>query len=147
MPVLLGMVCRNYLPRFTRRMSKPIFYFGFICLFYPVIAVFKNFAGIIDRSDILQSTSAIVLNVTMMCIGAGLGALFGLSKSQSRTLSVEIGIQNFALVMVVILVFLKDLTLIAPAVFYLPSMYLAAFALSFLTRKHRGEESVVAAEE
>ena len=75
----------------------------------------------------------------MMCVGAGLGALFGLSRSQSRTLSVEIGIQNFALVMVVIIVFLKDLTLIAPAVFYLPSMYLAAFALSYLSRKHKEE--------
>ena len=82
----------------------------------------------------------------MMCVGAGLGALFGLSRSQSRTLSVEVGIQNFALVMVVILVFLKDLTLITPAVFYLPSMYLTAFALSFLSRKHQDEVSVVKAE-
>ena len=146
LPVLLGMACRNFMPKFTRRMSKPIFYFGFICLFYPVISVFKNFAGMIDGSDILQSTSAIVLNVTMMCIGAGLGAVFGLSRSQSRTLSVEIGIQNFALVMVVILVFLKDLTLIAPAIFYLPSMYIAAFALSFLSRKHRDEKTVATAE-
>ena len=139
LPVLLGMVCRNFMPELTRRIHKPIFYFGFACLFYPLISVFRNFAGIIDPSDILQSTSAIVLNVTMMCVGAGLGALFGLSRSQSRTLSVEIGIQNFALVMVVIIVFLKDLTLIAPAVFYLPSMYLAAFALSYLSRKHKEE--------
>ena len=82
----------------------------------------------------------------MMFVGAGLGALFGLSRSQRRTLSVKIGIQNFALVMFVILVFLKDLTLLAPAVFYLPSMYLAAFALSYLSRKHRVETTVVSAE-
>ena len=79
----------------------------------------------------------------MMCVGAGLGTLFGLSRSQSRTLSVEVGIQNFALVMVVILIFLKDLTLITPAVFYLPSMYLSAFALSYLSRKHNDEMSGV----
>ena len=139
----LGMVCRFYFPQFSRRISKPIFYFGFACLFYPMISVFKNFAGLIDPSNIFQSTSAILLNVTMMCVGAGLGTLFGLSRSQSRTLSVEVGIQNFALVMVVILIFLKDLTLITPAVFYLPSMYLSAFALSYFTRKHRNEKSGV----
>ena len=111
-----------------------------------MISVFKNFAGLIDQSNMLQSTSAILLNVTMMCVGAGLGALFELSRSQSRTLSVEIGIQNFALVMVVILVFLKDLTLITPAIFYLPSMYLAAFALSILSRKHKDEKRVVTSE-
>jgi len=38
------------------------------------------------------------------------------------------------------------LTLITPAVFYLPSMYLTAFALSFLSRKHQDEVSVVKAE-
>ena len=140
LPVLLGMACRQFMPKLARRINKPIFYFGFACLFYPLISVFKNFAGLIDRSDIFQSTSAILLNVTMMCVGAGLGALFGLSRSQSRTLSVEVGIQNFALVMVVILVFLKDMTLIAPAVFYLPSMYLSAFALSVLSRKYRDEK-------
>ena len=112
LPVLLGMVCRFYFPQFSRRISKPIFYFGFACLFYPMISVFRNFGGLIDPSNIIQSTSAILLNVTMMCVGAGLGTLFGLSRSQSRTLSVEVGIQNFALVMVVILIFLKDLTLI-----------------------------------
>ena len=146
LPVLLGMTCRFFIPKLTRRINKPIFYFGFVCLLYPLISVFRNFAGLIDRSDILQSASAILLNVTMMCVGAGLGALFGLNRSQSRTLSVEIGIQNFALVMVVILVFLKDVTLIAPAVFYLPSMYLAAFALSFLSRKYKDEKTVVTAE-
>ena len=140
LPVLLGMACRQFIPKLTRRINKPIFYFGFACLFYPLISVFKNFAGLIDRSDVFQSMSAILLNVTMMCVGAGLGALFGLSRSQSRTLSVEVGIQNFALVMVVILVFLKDITLIAPAVFYLPSMYLSAFALSVLSRKYRDEK-------
>ena len=142
LPVTLGMICRFFVPKLTRRISKPIFYFGFICLFYPLISVFRNFGGLIDRSDIFQSTSAILLNVTMMCVGAGLGALFGLSRSQSRTLSVEIGIQNFALVMVVIIVFLKDLTLIAPSIFYLPSMYLAAFALSYMSRKYRNEKGV-----
>ena len=143
LPVLLGMVCRFYFPQFSRRISKPIFYFGFTCLFYPMISVFRNFGGLIDPSNIIQSTSAILLNVTMMCVGAGLGTLFGLSRSQSRTLSVEVGIQNFALVMVVILIFLKDLTLITPAVFYLPSMYLSAFALSYLSRKHNDEMSGV----
>ena len=143
LPVLLGMVCRFYFPQFSRRISKPIFYFGFACLFYPMISVFRNFGGLIDPTNFIQSTSAILLNVTMMCVGAGLGTLFGLSRSQSRTLSVEVGIQNFALVMVVILIFLKDLTLITPAVFYLPSMYLSAFALSYLSRKHNDEMSGV----
>ena len=143
LPVLLGMVCRFYFPQFSRRISKPIFYFGFACLFYPMISVFRNFGGLIDPSNIIQSTSAILLNVTMMCVGAGLGTLFGLSRSQSLTLSVEVGIQNFALVMVVILIFLKDLTLITPAVFYLPSMYLSAFALSYLSRKNNDEMSGV----
>ena len=144
MPVILGMVCRHYFPKFSGRINKPIFYFGFACLFYPLISVFRNFAGLIGSSNILQSTSAILLNVTMMCVGAGLGALFGLSRSQSRTLSVEVGIQNFALVMVVVLIFLKDISLVTPAVFYLPSMYLSAFALSFLSRKSdKDSESAV----
>ena len=146
LPVILGMICRFYFPKFSRHISKPIFYFGFACLLYPLVSVFRNFAGLIDRTVMLQSASAILLNVTMMCIGAGLGVLFGLSRSQSRTLSVEVGIQNFALIMVVIIVFLKDLTLIAPAVFYLPSMYLSAFALSLLSRKYSGEKIAVTAE-
>ena len=79
----------------------------------------------------------------MMCVGAGLGAMFGLSKRQSKTLAVEVGIQNFALVMVVIIVFLKDLKLIAPSIFYLPSMYIAAFVLSYWSRKFMDKHNEV----
>ena len=140
LPVMLGMLCRIFLPKFASYVGKPLFYFGFMCLLYPMISFFKNFSGIIDHSDILQSTSAIVLNVSMMLFGAGLGALFGLSKRQSKTLAVEVGIQNFALVMVVIIVFLNDLKLIAPSIFYLPSMYITAFALSYLSRKYMDEK-------
>ena len=141
LPVMLGMLCRVFVPKFASYVGKPLFYFGFMCLLYPMISFFKNFSGIVDHSDIFQSMSAIVLNVTMMLIGAGLGALLGLSKRQSKTLAVEVGIQNFALVMVVIIVFLKDLTLIAPSIFYLPSMYIAAFTLSYLSRKYMDEKS------
>ena len=143
LPVMLGMLCRNFLPKFTHAVGKPLFYFGFACLLYPTITFFKNFSGIIDQSDILQSASAVFLNITMMCIGAGLGALFGLSKRQSKTLAVEVGIQNFALVMVVIIVFLKDITLVAPSIFYLPSMYITAFILSYLSRKFMDENCKV----
>jgi BASS family bile acid:Na+ symporter len=140
LPVILGMVFRAFLPKITSRVTKPLFYFGFACLFYPMFAFFAKYIDLVDRSDIFQSTSAILLNVTMMCIGAGLGAVSGLSRRQSKTLSVEVGIQNFVLVLVVIGVFLKDLTLLVPSMIYLPSMYVAAFTLSFLSKRYMDED-------
>ena len=52
LPVMLGMLCRNFVPKFADVVGKPLFYFGFICLLFPTIAFFKNFSGIIAPSDI-----------------------------------------------------------------------------------------------
>ena len=97
LPMILGMLCSYYLPKVALFLLKPfqvlslLFFVALVVIaFTQNLAIFLNHIGFVFVVVLLQNTLA-------MATGYGMGAVFGLSKQNRRTLSIETGIHNSGL--------------------------------------------------
>jgi len=103
LPVFIGFGLRHYFKRTVERIL-PIFpaisvtFIIFICS--VVIALNK---GRLAQLTGIILCAALVLNIYGMLAGYGIGALFRLANNRRRTLSIEIGMQNAGLGVLLIL--------------------------------------------
>lgn len=128
-PLAIGMGLRQLKPALFLRLVKPLLYLGLGILIMPTFTFFDQFGSLISGSDTFAALSAIALNVLAMGCGFLLGKLTGLPSQQARTLSLEVGIQNYGLALIIIVTYMQDLKLLLPAIFYLPSMYVTGFIM------------------
>jgi BASS family bile acid:Na+ symporter len=96
-PVVVGVLMNRYLPRMTRAATA-------VSPAISVLFVVLIVAGIIAKSKPLIEAHADVLLIAVFalhCAGFGLGyglsKLLGLSEASSRTISIEVGMQNSGL--------------------------------------------------
>jgi BASS family bile acid:Na+ symporter len=134
-PVSLGMFVRHrwndwalaFEPRATRIAT------GFFVLIV-VLAVVKNWALLRDNFATL-APFALVLNITMLCIGFAVAWAVRLSRAQSVTLGIETAVQNAALALVIASSVLKDDTLAIPGALYGVLMYAGGLAFALAMRR------------
>jgi bile acid:Na+ symporter, BASS family len=141
LPIAIGMIMNRYVPGLSKPLEKPLYYLGFALLLVPAIAFFKDFGPMLKTGGALAASSAILLNVAMMTLTYGVSAMMGLSGQLRRTLSLEVGIQNFGLVLVIIVTFIGDMRMILPALLYLPSMFITATIVGRMGRNERQSNS------
>lgn len=96
-PMALGMLCSFYLPRVAQWLLKPfqvlslLFFVALVVIaFTQNFDIFINHIGYVFVVVLLQNTIALLT-------GYGMGAVFGLSTQNRRTLSIETGIHNSGL--------------------------------------------------
>lgn len=134
-PVSLGMFVRHrwndwalaFEPRATRIAT------GFFVLIV-VLAVVKNWALLRDNFATL-APFALVLNITMLCIGFAVAWAVRLSRAQSVTLGIETAVQNAALALVIASSVLKDDTLAIPGALYGVLMYAGGLVFALTMRR------------
>jgi len=132
LPVMLGMVASRLLPReFIERIDRPLFVTSFVAVLLPSIALVINQREILSSVSVIEASSAAILNVAMTVIGLLLGVLAKLTTGQTKTISIEVGIQNFGLAFVIIHTFLDDVQLLVPGIAYLPTMFIVGFSLAY----------------
>jgi bile acid:Na+ symporter, BASS family len=142
LPIAIGMLLCRYVPGISKILEKPLYYLGFALLMVPAFSFFAEFGPMLKSGGALAACSAILLNVAMMSLTYWIAALFGLSGQLRRTLSLEVGIQNFGLVLVIIVSFIGDMRMILPALLYLPSMFITATIVSRMGRNEKESNSV-----
>ncbi len=96
-PVILGILANKYLPRFTKKVHKPIQGFSVVFFLVMVVVMLKN-----NFSQFLGSIHLIFLIVLLHnALGLGTGfsiaKLFKLNVRDRRAISIETGIQNSGL--------------------------------------------------
>ncbi|MEO0549727.1 MAG: bile acid:sodium symporter [Pseudomonadota bacterium] len=131
-PLSLGMAFRRVMPGLSVHFIKPLLLFGMMVLVLPVFVFIQQFKSLLGGPDTLAATSSVLLNFVMMGVGFIVGVIGGLPAKQARTLSIEVGIQNYGLVLIIIVTFLQDFSLLLPAMFYLPSMYLTGILMVWI---------------
>jgi len=102
LPVLLGMLCRNYFPRLTAKITKPI-RTGSIIIFisYIVILLGANFEPF--KNYIHHIFLVVLLHNGLALLGGYLLARFmKLPVTDRRSVTIETGIQNSGLALVLI---------------------------------------------
>ena len=134
-PVSLGMLARyrwsawalRFEPRATR-IATVLF------VLIVVAAVAKNWALLGDNFTTL-APFAVVLNVTMLCVGFGVAWMARLSRSQSVTLGIETAVQNAALALVIASTVLKDDAMAIPGALYGVLMYVGGLVFALTMRR------------
>lgn len=135
LPVSLGMIARAKVSLPWEKISRYIFALGLIAVLGPSARIIFNNAEMMANSLGSAAIGAIALNAVMMSVGFAMAALARLPEQQRRTISIEIGIQNFALAVVIIMSILKDPRFLVPGLFYLPVMYIAGAVMVWLSRR------------
>ena len=96
-PLVLGILCAQYLPALTEKLKKPM---KSLSVFAFIAMVFIAFGGNFDVFiKCIKYIFLIVLvhNLLALGIGYGTGTLFKLPYKDRRTLTIETGIQNSGL--------------------------------------------------
>jgi BASS family bile acid:Na+ symporter len=99
-----------------------------------VIAVVKNWALLRDNFVTL-APFAVLLNVSMLCVGFGVAWLARLSRRQSVTLGIETAVQNAALSLVIGSTVLKEDALAIPGALYGVLMYAGGLVYALAMRR------------
>ena len=102
-PLVLGILTSHYLPKLAEKMKKPFTYFSIV---FFVVMVVLSFIGNLDAfMKCIKQIFLVVLahNALALLIGYGSGRAFKVSEADLRTLTIESGIQNSGLGLVLLL--------------------------------------------
>lgn len=101
-PLILGVLTSHYLPKIAEKLKKPFQYFSIIFFMLMVVLAFRqNFKIFIDH---IGWVFFIVLlhNFLALATGFTLATIFKLPRPDRRTLTIETGIQNSGLGLVLL---------------------------------------------
>ena len=102
-PLILGMLCAQYYPRIAQKLKKPLQRLSIVVFVAMVVIIFaSNFDAFLDC---IASIFIIVLvhNLLALGIGFGSGTLMKLPYKDRRTLTIETGIQNSGLGLILLM--------------------------------------------
>lgn len=135
-PICLGMLIRGWKKDFALRMEKPVKIFSAIVLALVIVgAVLKQKEILIEHFGSIWSI-ALGLNVATMMIGFMSAKLLRLSLPQTITVSVESGIQNGTLAILIATTILKqEDMMIVPAIYSLLMFGTGGFMIAYFGRR------------
>lgn len=101
-PLILGILCSHFLPRVTKALKKPLQYLSI--LFFIVMVVLSFGQNLDAFMKCIKYIFLIVLLHNLLALGIGYmtGTLFKTSVKDRRTLTIETGIQNSGLGLVLL---------------------------------------------
>ena len=102
-PLVLGILCSQYLPKVAKKLNKPLQSLSIVVFVVMVVAIFaSNFDAFMKC---IQYIFLIVLIHNLLALGIGFsaGTLFRLPYKDRRTITIETGIQNSGLGLILLL--------------------------------------------
>jgi BASS family bile acid:Na+ symporter len=102
-PLLLGILTVNYLPKIAKKIKKPFQYLSILFFIAMVVIAFNNNLKIfVNDFFIYIFVLVLIHNAAVLSTGFGLAKLFKLSPKDRRALTIETGIQNSGLGLVLL---------------------------------------------
>ena len=135
-PVSLGMALKNAKPIFADKMNKPVKIASGAVLFLVIIGlVIKKKEELIPYLK-QAGLTALVLNIATMLVGLATAKIAKLSLAQSRTISIESGIQNGTMAIAIASgILMNDNYAIAPAVYSLIMFFTGGIVIALGMKK------------
>ena len=102
-PLVLGILCGQYLPKVANVLKKPLQYLSIIVFIAMVIIIFTGNLDVFMK--VIQYIFLVVLIHNLLALGIGFGTstLLKLPYKDRRTVTIETGIQNSGLGLVLLL--------------------------------------------
>ena len=107
-PLVLGILCSQYLPKVSAKLKKPMQYLSVAFFILMVVLTFGNNIDAFMKCIKYIFLIVLVHNLLALGIGFGTGTIFKTPYKDRRTLTIETGIQNSGLGLVL---------LVTPAIF------------------------------
>ena len=101
-PLILGILCSQYLPKVTKALKKPMQYLSVAFFIIMVVLTFGNNIDAFMKCIRYIFLIVLVHNLLALGIGFGTGSLFKVPYKDRRTLTIETGIQNSGLGLVLL---------------------------------------------
>lgn len=101
-PLILGMLCSQYLPKVAQKLKKPMQYLSVLFFIVMVVLTFGNNIDAFMKCIKYIFFIVLVHNLLALGIGFGTGTLFKVPYKDRRTLTIETGIQNSGLGLVLL---------------------------------------------
>lgn len=101
-PLVLGMLCSHYLPNVAQKLKKPMQYLSVAFFILMVVLTFGNNIDAFMKCIKYIFLIVFVHNLLALGIGFGTGTIFKIPYKDRRTLTIETGIQNSGLGLVLL---------------------------------------------
>ena len=101
-PLVLGILCSQYLPKVAQKLKKPMQYLSVAFFILMVVLTFGNNIDAFMKCIKYIFLIVLVHNLLALGIGFGTGTLFKVPYKDRRTLTIETGIQNSGLGLVLL---------------------------------------------
>lgn len=102
-PLVLGILCAQYLPKFTAKIKKPFQYFSIAVFIVMVIAIFTGNFDAFMKCIKYIFLIVLIHNLLALGIGFSTSTLLKLPYKDRRTVTIETGIQNSGLGLILLL--------------------------------------------
>ena len=113
-PLILGILTVKFLPKVAEKLKKPMQYFSIVFFVLMVVMAFSNNFYLFLHYIVYVFILVFVHNIVALSTGYGLASAFKLPNADRRSLTVETGIQNSGLGLVLLFnpkIFPPDLAL------------------------------------
>lgn len=102
-PLVLGILCGQYLPKVANLMKKPLQYLSIIVFIAMVIIIFKGNFDVFMACIKYIFLIVLIHNLLALGIGFSTSTLLNLPYKDRRTITIETGIQNSGLGLILLL--------------------------------------------
>jgi len=107
-PLLLGMTFTHFLPLWSKRLSAVFKWVSVLFFVFLVVLMIVQNQSAFQASIISLFSVVVVHNLAALATGFAVALLFGLGLAERRTLSIETGIQNSGLGLLLIFTFFNQ---------------------------------------
>ncbi|MFA5302684.1 MAG: bile acid:sodium symporter, partial [Bacteroidales bacterium] len=101
-PLVLGILFVHFFPKAAEKMKKPMQYFSLIFFIAMVVLSFSNNFDLFIKYIFFIFIIVLLHNALALSIGYGVGSAFKIPRKDRRTLTIETGIQNSGLGLVLL---------------------------------------------
>lgn len=135
LPIVLGMWVRSRNEQLARWLEPKISLFGMLFLGALILGVLIRQSDQVMAGLMTSGVAVLALNLIMMALGWGAALSLRLDAAQSTSITLETGIQNSTLAMLIATSFLQDEQLAVPAALYSLVMYVTAILVVVMRRR------------
>ena len=101
-PLILGMLTVKFLPKIAEKLKKPMQYFSLIFFVIMVVLAFGNNVSLFIKYIYFIFILVFIHNGSALAMGYGLASAFRLQDTDRRAITIETGIQNSGLGLVLL---------------------------------------------
>jgi BASS family bile acid:Na+ symporter len=142
-PVLIGMGIRAKWSDTAKRSESYVSWFSMAVLAFVIISICINLGDKLIDFAIATGPAVIILNLTTMILGYFAGRFLLHQEAQSRTITIEVGMQNGTLALLITSAILESGAMsIAPSIYSLFMFLSASLFTYFMLRKDNSINNV-----